>query len=100
MEVKVSDVGVSDATGAGAAVPVPERATVCGEPAALSAMESDAVNVATDDGVKMIEMVQFEPAAMDVPQVLVWAKVLAPVPVSMIPEMVSAALPVLLSLTV
>ena len=33
---KLNDAGVSTATGAGTAVPVPLSATVCGEPLALS----------------------------------------------------------------
>jgi len=37
--VKLSEAGVSETTGAGGAVPVPVRATVCGEPVALSAIE-------------------------------------------------------------
>lgn len=41
--VKVSEAGVSETAGAGGGVPVPLRVTLCGEPAALSAMESIAV---------------------------------------------------------
>jgi hypothetical protein len=35
--VKISEGGVSETTGAGGTVPMPLRATVCGEPVALSA---------------------------------------------------------------
>jgi hypothetical protein len=45
--------GVSVATGAGAAVPVPLSATVCGEPVALSATESVAEKLAAEAGVKV-----------------------------------------------
>jgi hypothetical protein len=57
--VKLSELGVSETTGALAAIPVPERAAVCGEPAALSVTESVAVKLAADAGVKVTEMEQF-----------------------------------------
>ncbi len=79
------------------AVPVPDKALVCGEPAALSATESVAVKLAAEAGVKTTEMVQVAPAASEEPQVLVWLKSAGLVPVRVMPEMVSAPLPVLLS---
>ena len=51
-------------------------------------------------GLKVTEMVQFVPAATELPQVLVWEKSPAFVPVIVMPEMVSAALPVLVRVTV
>jgi len=81
----------------GAAKPVPLRETVWGEPAALSATLSVAAKVATDDGANVMEIAQFAPAANEFPQLLVCAKLLAPVPVNVMPEMVSAPVPVLVS---
>ena len=82
------------------AEPAPLRLVVCGEPAALSATEIEAVKLAAEAGVKVTEIVQFAPAASDVPQVVVWLKSLGLAPARVIPEMVSAALPVLLSVAV
>ena len=50
---KARGFGLSTAWGVGAAVPVPVRVTVCGEPVALSATESVAVNPAVEAGVKL-----------------------------------------------
>jgi hypothetical protein len=52
-------------------VPVPVRETVCGEPVALSAMETLAVKPVAEVGVKVTEIMQLAPAASEVPQVLV-----------------------------
>jgi len=76
-----------------AAVPVPLSVAVCGEPLALSATETVAEKLAADAGVNVTEMVQFAAAASVVPQVLVWAKLLAPVPATEMPVIVNAALP-------
>lgn len=84
----------------GAAVPVPLSTTVWGEPAALSETVRFAVKLAVDVGVKERVMVQFDPAASEVPQVLVWLKFPALVPVMEIPAMLSAALPELARVTV
>jgi len=81
----------------GAAVPVPLRVTVWGEPAALSATLRVAAKVAADVGANVTDMAQFAPAARVVPQVLLWLKLAAPLPVSEMPEMASAALPVFVS---
>jgi hypothetical protein len=51
--VKVYVAGVSAATGAGIAVPVPESVAVCGEPEALSATDSVALKVVAEAGVKV-----------------------------------------------
>jgi len=96
-DVKLRVAGVSDTTGAGAGEPVPSRATVCGEPAALSATERLALNVATALGVKVTEIVQLEATASDPLHVLVSANVAAPVPFTVMLPITSAALPVLLS---
>ena len=56
--------------GAAAAVPVSE--TVCGEPAALSATDSVAERLPAEIGANVIAMEQLEPAARELPQVLVW----------------------------
>ena len=98
--LKVRDVGASDAAGAGAAVPVPVRATECGEPVALSVTVIAAVKVATEAGVKVTEIEQLAFAARELPQVFVWAKSAAPVPVMAMLLMLSAALPVFLSVAI
>jgi hypothetical protein len=95
--VKVSVAGVSEATGAGGAVPVPLRATVCGEPDALSVTVNVAAKLATEAGVKMTEMEQLAPAASELPQVLVWLKSAGFAPPMVMLVMASAALPVFLS---
>ena len=79
-----------------AAVPVPERLTVCGLAVALSAMLSEAASVPVTEGVNITAIVQLAPAATELPQVLVWAKSLALLPVSARLVMLKAALPVLL----
>ncbi len=68
---KLSDEALSETLGAGAA-PVPESETVCGEPVALSATLRVAVREPVAVGVKITDMVQLEPVARLVPQVLVW----------------------------
>ena len=50
---------------------VPERETVCGEPVALSATDTDAVLVPPAVGVKVTEMVQLDVAVRELPQVVV-----------------------------
>jgi hypothetical protein len=83
-----------------AAVPVPERVTVCGLPLALSATLSVAERVPLAEGVKVTLVVQLPPAATELPQVLVWAKLLALVPESAMLVMLKAALPPLVSVIV
>jgi hypothetical protein len=53
VEVNVSTGGVSVAAGAVAAVPVPLKLVVCGEPDALSATESVAAKLVADAGVNV-----------------------------------------------
>jgi hypothetical protein len=92
-EVKLSEAGVSEATGASGAVPVPLRLVVCGDPEALSATERVAVKLAAEAGVKMTEIEQLEPADNELPQVLVWLKSAGFGPATVIPLMSSVALP-------
>jgi hypothetical protein len=51
-------------------VPLPDNATVCGEPGALSAIAIDADLDPAADGVNLTLMVQDALAASDVPHVL------------------------------
>jgi hypothetical protein len=83
-----------------ASVPVPERLTVCGLPAALSEMLTEAVRLPLAEGVNVTLIVQLAPAATLDPQLLVCAKSLALVPVSARLEMLKAELPVLFSVMV
>jgi hypothetical protein len=55
-------------------VAVPLKATDCGEPLALSVIVSVPVRLPAVVGVKVTEMVQFAPAATELPQVCVSAK--------------------------
>src|SRR5437588_822265 len=84
------------AAGVGAAVPAPERVTVCGLPAALSVIVTAPVRVPTRRSSDLRLMAQFAPAASDVPQVVVCAKS----PMAAMPVMVRAVLPVFDSVTV
>ena len=78
------------------ATPVPDRVTICGLPLALSVTVIVPGWLPVAVGVNVTLMVQFAPAATDVPQVLLCAYcVLAAMLV-----MLSAVLPMLLSVTV
>ena len=68
---KLKEAGVRTATGAGAAVPEPLSATVCGEPLALSVTARAALELATEVGANVMEMLQLAPAASEAPQLLV-----------------------------
>ena len=81
-------------------MPVPLRVAACGEPVALSATLTAAEKVVAEPGVKVTEIAQVPAAANDVPQLLVWAKLLAPAPPTEIPVIVSAEFPGLDSVTV
>jgi len=52
------------------AVPVPERLTACGLPLALSVMLTEAARLPLAEGVNVTLIVQFPPAATELPQVL------------------------------
>ena len=82
-----------------AAVPVPERLTACGLPLALSEMESDAARLPAEEGVNVTLIVQLAPAATLDPQVFVWLKSPALVPVTEMLVMFKAPLPVLVRVT-
>jgi len=97
---KVSVAGESETPGAAGAVPVPLNATVCGEPVALSAIESVAAKLAANAGVKVTETVQLAAAASELPQVVVSAKSVGLAPVMVMPVIESAALPVFISVAV
>jgi len=74
-------------------VPVPERLTDWEPPEALSAMVSEAERLPLAAGVKVMLIVQLLPAAIELPQVLVWAKSLALAPENARLVMLKAALP-------
>ena len=80
-------------------VPVPVRLTDCGLPVALSVTVTAAVGVPLALGVKVTLIVQLAPAATELPQVLIWEKSLALVPVTARLEIVSVVPPVLVSVT-
>jgi hypothetical protein len=84
----------------GVAVPVPLKATVCGVPDALSAIDSVAVKLPVEGGVKITEIAQLEFASSDSPQVFVWLKSAGLAPVIVLPLMLSTALPGLERVTV
>jgi len=81
------------------ACPVPVSAMVCGEPLALSAMLRLAEKVPAADGANVTAMLQLEPEANTVPQVFVWLKLLAFVPEKPMELMASAAVPLLVNVT-
>ncbi len=82
-------------------VPVPESDTDCGLPPALSVMVTDAVSALAREGVNVTAIVQFAPAATELPQVsAISAKSLALAPAIARPVMLKAALPVLLNVIV
>ena len=81
-------------------VPVPVRATVCGEPPALSAIDSEADSAPAAAGLNSTETVQLAPAARLVPQVVAdFTKELAEVPVMVSELSVSVAVPEFLTVT-
>jgi hypothetical protein len=80
--------------------PVPERTTVCGLPLALSATLTAAVKDPLADGVKVTLIVQLPPAVTLAPQLLLCAKAPGFAPVSAIPVILKAPLPVSLNVTV
>src|SRR5437588_856837 len=82
--------------GGGGAAPVPVSVMMCGVPAELSVMVTAPLRGPSAVGVKVMPMAQLAPAASDAAQVVVRAKS----PVAAIPVIVSAALPVLESVTV
>lgn len=81
-------------------VPVPARETSCGEPEALSAIESDAVREPADAGLNSIETVQLAPAASEAEQVVADLRnELALVPVMVSEDRFTAVVPVFFTVT-
>jgi hypothetical protein len=81
--------------------PVPVRLTACGPPLALSVIVTEAVSALATEGVKLTLIVQFPPAATELPQVFATsAKSLALAPAVARLEMLKTPLPVLLRVTV
>jgi hypothetical protein len=96
--VWVAGVAVKPKSAAGGGVvAVPVNALVCGEPAALSLTLSVAESLPAAVGSNVTEMLHEAPAAREVPQLFDDVKAAVFAPVRVIPEIVSAALPVLLS---
>ena len=81
------------------AVPVPERLTDWGLPAALSVMVRAATRPPPAPGVNVTLMVQLDPAATELPQLLVWAKSPALAPDNTMLLTLRAALPELVKVT-
>ena len=75
------------------------RLTVCGLPAALSVMLTEAMRVPGPEGVNVTLAVQVAPAASELPHVLVRVKSPALAPVTRMLVMLKAALPVLVAVT-
>jgi hypothetical protein len=73
---------------------------VCGLPVTLSLIEMEAVRVFMAVGWNVMLMVQFAPAATELPQVFVWLKSDGFVPATEMLLMVSVAVPVLVKVTV
>ncbi len=82
------------------AYPVPDSVTLCGEVGSASLMVSVALRDAATCGVNVTVMVQLDPPAMDVPQVLVCWKSDALAPPIVIDETATAAEPALVTVTV
>jgi hypothetical protein len=80
--------------------PIPVRLTDCGLPEALSVMLRLLDRVPGAVGVNVTPMVQFAPAATELPQLLVCAKSPLFVPVTAMLVRFSEALPVFASVTV
>ena len=80
--------------------PIPDNATFCGLPAALSVTLSAAVRVPSTAGVNLALMLQVAPAASELPQVWVCAKSPALVPIIAMPVMVKVVVPTFFRLTV
>lgn len=96
---KVRLEGETEAVMVGGTVPAPLSATVCAVLAALSAKLSVADSEPATVGLKVTWMVQDALAASDAPQLLVSENEDAFVPLMVMPEMVSAAVPELESVT-
>lgn len=78
---------------------MPAKEMACGLPAALSVMVIEAIRLPSAEGVNVTLIMQFPPAATELPQLPVWAKSLALAPVISRLVIFSVALPVLLTAT-
>src|SRR5580704_19455497 len=97
---KAIDVGVNVIAGAAAAAPVPVSFTVCGEPVALSAIDSEAVSAPAAVGLNSTETVQLAPTASEVVQVFAEMRnEVAFVPVRVSEVSVNAAVPEFFTVT-
>ncbi len=85
---------------AAGAVPVPERLKGLQLLKRASLILSEAVRLPLADGAKVMLIVHLVPAARELPQVFVWAKLEALAPVSVMEVMRKAALPELVTETV
>jgi len=86
----LNEAGVTLTVGVlGGVAPVPLRETVCGEPVALSVMLMAPLRLPTEVGINVTEILQFAPAARELPHVCVSAKS----PDALIEAIVSAAFP-------
>jgi hypothetical protein len=94
-----SEVGDALAVGAGAAVPVPVKPTASVPPAALCVMFSVPDRAPAALGLKLTETVQLPPAVTDPPAEQVPPATTKSVEVMLMPDRLSAALPVLLTVT-
>jgi len=83
-----------------AVVPTPVRGTICGLPLALSVTLRDALRAPAVVGANFTLKVQLAPAAREAPQVCVWEKSVAFVPVMAIVVMVNAVVPTFVRVTV
>jgi hypothetical protein len=81
------------------AIPVPERATVCGLPGALSVILTEAVRLPVTKGLKVTLAVQSAPGASELLHPLLRRKSAASGPVTLTLAIVKVALPVLVSVT-
>ena len=100
-EAGVAVTAKSAAEPGAATVAVPLRALVCGEPGALSVTETAALKLPTEAGLKVTETAQVAEAARFAPQVLeLMVKAVGLGPVSLMPEMLSVAVPLLVSVVI
>jgi hypothetical protein len=99
-EANVSAVGDSVAVGVPAAAPVPFNVTVCGDPVALSAIDSEAVRAPLAVGLNVTLIVHCAFAPTLPPQPLVSAKSPALAPVRVTPVTVMAVEPLFVRVTV
>ena len=100
VDAKARLAGESETVNVCAAVPVPVRATACGEPVALSATERLAVRAPAAAGLNSTETVQLAPAARVVPQVVAdFRNEVALVPAIVSDVKVTVAVPVFFTVT-